>query len=418
VNTSQKSGEHKDGHHQALKEKDGIEQLEEWLATQEFAYHPWEDNGFLRALKDIGFGLCVVVGILVVCSLLAGILLIFRDYPHLVGEAHGWVQTDNNPYGKLHWRQKRATLNLRLGCPTNEPCWDAVAREVAEEWNDAGSRFRFRLLDSSRPGKLSCTRADNINTVLWAARNCGRLIQPDTLAFTSSWTWDNGRIADFDVVFNTAFTWDVYTGPYQYDRPDFRRIALHEFGHALGLDHPDDYGQQVEAIMNAIADNIDTLQPDDIAGVQAIYGVDPDYEPPVVGFLENPGLRSFRSGVGILSGWVCAAKQVEVQIGATRYLMAYGTDRPDTRGECGDANNGFVTLFNYNILGTGTHTARLLVNGRQHGDPVEFKVTTFGREFLRNAQGAYTVLDFPRSGTNPILIWDQNAQNFMISGFE
>ena len=170
--------------------------------------------------------------------------------------------------------------------------------------------------------------------------------------------------------------------------------------------------------MNAIADNIDTLQPDDIAGVQAIYGVDPDYEPPVVGFLENPGLRSFRSGVGILSGWVCAAKQVEVQIGATRYLMAYGTDRPDTRGECGDANNGFVTLFNYNILGTGTHTARLLVNGRQHGDPVEFKVTTFGREFLRNAQGAYTVLDFPRSGTNPILIWDQNAQNFMISGFE
>ena len=53
---------------------------------------------------------------------------------------------------------------------------------------------------------------------------------------------------------------------------DIRRVALHEFGHALGLDHPDEHGQSVDALMNSILGNLDSLTADDIAGAQSMYG--------------------------------------------------------------------------------------------------------------------------------------------------
>ena len=43
-------------------------------------------------------------------------------------------------------------------------------------------------------------------------------------------------------------------------------MALHEFGHVLGLDHPDQFGQNVAAIMNSTISNTDSLQQDDING--------------------------------------------------------------------------------------------------------------------------------------------------------
>jgi len=49
---------------------------------------------------------------------------------------------------------------------------------------------------------------------------------------------------------------------------DFRRVALHELGHVIGLDHE----SGPPAIMAPNISNLDRLQPDDIAGVNALYG--------------------------------------------------------------------------------------------------------------------------------------------------
>ena len=55
-------------------------------------------------------------------------------------------------------------------------------------------------------------------------------------------------------------------------------------------------------------------------------------------------------------------------------MAAYGTERADTADHCGDTNNGFGLLWNWNKLTDGPHTMRLLVDGEEwatamfHGD--------------------------------------------------
>ena len=74
-----------------------------------------------------------------------------------------------------------------------------------------------------------------------------------------------------DVIFNRRESWNSYRGNLR-SALDLRRVALHEFGHVLGLDHPDESGQNVNAIMNSYITNPDSLQTDDTNGAQAIYG--------------------------------------------------------------------------------------------------------------------------------------------------
>ncbi len=107
-----------------------------------------------------------------------------------------------------------------------------------------------------------------------------------------------------DTVFNSAWTWDSYRGPLQGSLIDFRRVAIHEFGHMLGLDHPDDKGQNVAAIMNSKVSNIDTVQPDDIAGIKAIYDSGPAYQSSIEApVLQNISTRGFiGTGDNVLIG--------------------------------------------------------------------------------------------------------------------
>ena len=55
------------------------------------------------------------------------------------------------------------------------------------------------------------------------------------------------------------------------------------------------------------------------------------------GVLENPAPRSFQSGISVISGWVCEAGRVEVELdGEHRLVAASGTSRADVprAGEC------------------------------------------------------------------------------------
>ena len=137
-----------------------------------------------------------------------------------------------------------------------------------------------------------------------------------------------------------------------------------------------------------------------------------------VGYLENPGPNSFQSGVGVLSGWVCEAEAVELEIGHTgRQVAAYGTERLDTQDVCGDTDNGFGLLFNWNLLGDGEHAVVAYVDDVELGRAT-VRVTTLGAEFLRGVAGECTVEDFPMPGETVPLRWQQNQQNFVITTIE
>ena len=95
------------------------------------------------------------------------------------------------------------------------------------------------------------------------------------------------EILHFDICFNNSYAWndDVTDGE---GGLDIQAVAAHEFGHALGLGHCNEVNDPPPECQASAAPlirptmynryigaNGRTLAPDDIAGVQAIYGVRP-----------------------------------------------------------------------------------------------------------------------------------------------
>ena len=131
--------------------------------------------------------------------------------------------------------------------------------------------------------------------------------------------------------------------------------------------------------------------------------------------LENPPPGSYQSGIGIISGWVCDAQRVELTFdGGSPQEAAYGTPRGDTRRTCGDTDNGFGLLYNWNLLGDGSHTVVAYADGVEFAR-VDVTVTTLGTEFRRGLSGREIVTDFPEVGTDTRLRWQEAQQNFVIT---
>ncbi len=136
-------------------------------------------------------------------------------------------------------------------------------------------------------------------------------------------------------------------------------------------------------------------------------------------FQESPSEGSYESGVGLIRGWVCNASVVEVEIdGGERLRAAYGTRRADTASVCGTTDTGYGLTYNWNLLGDGIHTLRVLADGVEF-DRVSFRVTTLGQDYLRNVpEYRRTLSNFPSTGRNTTLRWSETHQNFVIVGFE
>ena len=173
----------------------------------------------------------------------------------------------------IKWSPGTIPMHLQLGpsggaLMDGSADWGASATAALSSWNSHIAAATLAAVPNSPEAQ---GEPNGINNVFFSNTIYGFAFGGSTLAVTSLWAIGS-TTTDADVIFNTAFTWNSYPGALLPGIIDFRRVAAHEFGHVLGLGHPNQAGQSVSALMNSTISNLDSLTADDIAGAVALYG--------------------------------------------------------------------------------------------------------------------------------------------------
>ncbi len=184
--------------------------------------------------------------------------------------------TNQNTKLPVKWPAGTIPLRVMLGDTANlsdGSSFNTSARTATQTWNNFLGSAQFQTTFATG----TAGDDNDVNELGFAANVFGQDFEGTTLAVTTGFSRGNERI-EADIIFNTAYTWDSYRGNARFQgvtlTPDIQRVALHELGHVLGLDHPDqaDPAQTVTAVMNSRIGNLDTLASDDTEGAQQLYG--------------------------------------------------------------------------------------------------------------------------------------------------
>jgi hypothetical protein len=228
------------------------------------------------------------------------------------------------------WNRNRTVL-IHLSLPQGggpytdgSATLNASAEDALNLWNQYLVHMQFAV---DRNSILPPSGNDGNTSVTMASNVYGESFGSGVLAITLVTPRDQNLI-EADVIFNNKYQFDSYRGQLLPGVQDFHRIALHEFGHIVGLDHPNQAKppQTVVAIMNSTVGNIDSLQQDDIDGAKSIYDNGPSY------LTANPAPSlvnlSTRAFVGLGDGALIGGFIIQGSQPATVVLRAIGNSLP------------------------------------------------------------------------------------------
>ncbi|MBV9008241.1 MAG: matrixin family metalloprotease [Verrucomicrobia bacterium] len=250
-------------------------------------------------------------------------------------------------------KDRTVVMQLSLGgsrlLSDGSTSFNQVATAALSIWNQYLAHLQFSWVMNS---PVPPAQGDDEMSVEFSTKVFTQDWGSGTLAVTLL-SYRSGNMEETDTLFNSKdYNWDSYRGPlWSNGVLDFRRVAIHEFGHTLGLDHPDQANppQHVVAIMNSRVSDIDTVQQDDINGVHAIYGSGPAYQviPPgnVLMDISTRGVTSTGDNVLIGGFQVQGSQPATLVVRSLAYTLAsYGvTDAlNDSVIDVYDSNNNLV----------------------------------------------------------------------------
>ncbi len=182
--------------------------------------------------------------------------------------------TDSSSYWYFGPRwQSNPVMSLQLGAISSgaslidgSTTWGQPAEAAMAIWNEYLDRIQFRVVRDSTASTGLC---NGVNNVFWSNTFYGRSMEG--FAGYAQQCLQGGTVIEGDIVLNNTLQWNAYRGNFRSNTNEVRRVMLHELGHVIGLDHPDDHGQVLNAVMNSFTGNNDTVRADDISGGQYLY---------------------------------------------------------------------------------------------------------------------------------------------------
>ena len=265
----------------------------------------------------------------------------------------GYVREFDNGIPLAWVKDRTVVMQLSLGPGTRTlrdgfTSFNDSAIDALQTWNPYLAHLHFSWIKNS---PVIPTQGDDEMSVLFDSKIFGSNFGSGVLAVTLL-NYRNGNFEETDTVVNNAISWDSYRGPLTPPVYDFHRVIMHEFGHTLGLDHPDQAQpkQYVVAIMNSRVSDQDTLAQDDINGVTSIYGTGPAYQSiasgPVLMDLSTRG-TTFTGNNVLIGGFIIQGSQpMQVVVrGLGGTLASFGVSNAlfDSVIELYDANNNLIT---------------------------------------------------------------------------
>lgn len=198
----------------------------------------------------------------------------------LTSASFGYVREFDNGVPIAWVLDRTVVMQVSLGTGTRIlrdgfTSFNDSAIDALKVWNQHLAHMQFSWVKNS---PVTPAQGDDEMSVFFDTKVFGMNFGSGVLAVTLL-SDRSGNFEETDTVVNSAISWDSYRGPLTPPVYDFHRVIMHEFGHTVGLDHPDQANpkQNVVALMNSHVSDLDTLAQDDINGAAAIYGTGPAY---------------------------------------------------------------------------------------------------------------------------------------------
>jgi len=185
------------------------------------------------------------------------LLVIFVFILLISSKIYGWTIIG------AEWSDDDTTMSVNVG-----DAWNPWAEDALYRWNNIGaSSFQF-YIDHDDSDHCSSLPTSN-NAVEWDDFSNGICDDDPSGLLAICLLYYEAEIRNADVLFNNQYTWTTGARPWTTNAPyEFNTVAIHEFGHAIGLEHENRWVATMNCIYHA---NFQQIHADDRAGVRHNY---------------------------------------------------------------------------------------------------------------------------------------------------